>query len=137
MPVTYAVVNRGRLVIEKWTGIITHNELISHEKEQLEDSSISSGACVLSDCRDAVFETPFNRISEISNHHNRSDNKFYFSKCAVIVKSNKTFTVTRIFTEQIKAFGVNAIVFSSLDVACTWLGISTPETKKVIDNMVL
>jgi hypothetical protein len=137
MPVTYAVVNRGRLVIEKWAGIITLDELISHEKEQLEDNCIVSGASVLSDCRNAVLEIPFNRISELSNHHNRSNNKFYFSKCAVIVKSNATFTVSRIFAEQIKAFGINAIVFSSLDVACIWLGLSISETKKIIEKMNL
>ncbi len=133
MPVQYVVINGGRLVIEKWTGVISHDELVSHEREQLQDCSILPGAAVISDCRDAIFKTPPEKVSELSENHNRSGNMTYFSKCAVIVKDEDGFTKARIFAGQIKLFGVNSIVFSSLDVACTWLGLSVVRLEQLLE----
>ena len=49
MPVEYVVLNQGALVLELWTGIISHDELLTHEERHLNDSSIARGASVLAD----------------------------------------------------------------------------------------
>lgn len=41
MPVNYVVIHRGKLVIERWAGVITHTEIISHEKRDLQDGARS------------------------------------------------------------------------------------------------
>ncbi len=70
MSVKYAVLNDGKLVIERWVGEISHAELIEHEKQQLNDSSIAQRAVVLADARQAVFpETTSINIHELIDLH--------------------------------------------------------------------
>jgi hypothetical protein len=49
MPVEYVVLNQGTLILELWAGIISHDELLAHERRHLRDSSIACGASVLAD----------------------------------------------------------------------------------------
>lgn len=51
MPVEYVVLNQGTLVLELWTGTISHHELLAHERRHLRDSSVVCGASVLADAR--------------------------------------------------------------------------------------
>ncbi len=70
MSVKYAVLNDGKLVIERWVGEISHAELIEHEKQQLNDTSIAQRAVVLADARQAVFpETTSINIHELTDLH--------------------------------------------------------------------
>ena len=70
MSVKYAVLNDGKLVIERWVGEISHAELIEHEKQQLNDTSIAQRAVVLADARQPVFpETTSINIHELTDLH--------------------------------------------------------------------
>lgn len=67
MPVNYVVLNRGGLVLESWTGPISHQELIAHETQHLSDPSVNPGASVLADATQATFETAPELVHELSD----------------------------------------------------------------------
>jgi len=70
MSVKYAVLDDGKLVIERWVGEISHAELIEHEKQQLNDTSIAQRAVVLADARQAEFpQTTSINIHELTDLH--------------------------------------------------------------------
>jgi hypothetical protein len=52
------VLGDGELVLERWTGTVTHEELIAHERAQIRDPAIKPGAVMLVDATLARFETP-------------------------------------------------------------------------------
>lgn len=135
MPVNYLVVNDGHVVIERWVGSISHEELVSHERKQLQDTSISPGAIVLADCRKVIFETTPDKVFEMTDNHKLIHNKTYLSKIAVIVKDDDGFSKARIFAEQTAALGVNTIVFSNFDIACTWLGLRDIEAEQLVASI--
>jgi len=135
MPVKYIVVHEGHVVIERWAGSISHEELVFHERAQLQDPSIVPGAIVLADCRAVTFETTADKVIEMSDSHKQRDNKTYMTKCAVLVKDDDSFAKARIFAEQTTALGLNTIVFGSFDVACTWLGLNVEEIEGLIESI--
>jgi hypothetical protein len=133
MPVKYLVTQDGKLVIEKWVGAIRHEELISHERQQLQDESIFPGAKVFADARQATFtETSYDLIHELSDLYGESDNKTSLSTLAILI-SGADFDKARIYAEQAQKHGVRIIVFSNFDVACTWLGMKTSEVHRLIN----
>lgn len=50
MPVEYVALNQGALVPELWTGTISHDEVLGHERRHLSDSSITHARRIRS-CR--------------------------------------------------------------------------------------
>ena len=47
MPSNYAVLNGGNVVVEFWTGPVTQEELLAHERRHLSDPLIKAGVSVL------------------------------------------------------------------------------------------
>ena len=45
MPIEYVVLNQGAVVLELWSGIVSHDELLAHEQRHLSDSSIARCIC--------------------------------------------------------------------------------------------
>ena len=75
MPVEYVVLNQGALVLEFWTGTISHDEVLAHERRHLSDSSIAPGASVLVDAIRASFETTLEAVHEVTDLYRRSGKK--------------------------------------------------------------
>ena len=122
MPNRYAVYDQGKTVIEVWTGRVPHQELIFHERSQLQDSSIHTGAVVLVDARRASFETDVGHVHELADEYRRTGEKVRYSKAALLV-SDETWDRAQLFARQMTSFGVVTIAFSSITTACTWLGL--------------
>jgi hypothetical protein len=122
MPVEYVVLNQGALVLELWTGTISHDELLAHERRHLSDSSIARGASVLVDATSASFETTPEAVHEVTDLYRRSGEKLRVGKSAILVNES-AYDRARLYERQAADLGVRVILFNSLDVACTWLGI--------------
>jgi len=137
MPAKYVVIHGGKLVIERWSGAITHAEIISHEKSKLQDESIATRAKVLADARSAEFcDIPVDRVHEISDIYGDPDNRTSIATYAVVVGS-QGLGETELWIVQSRQHGVNAIVFTNLEIACIWLGIDPAQTQKLIDGIDL
>lgn len=137
MPVEYVVINGGKLVIERWAGVITHAEIISHEKKKLQDESIAAGAKALADARSAEFcDTTLDRVHEISDIYSDPGNRTSIATYALVI-GGQGFDEAKLWEVQSRRHGVNAIVFNNLEVACIWLGLVPADTQKLIDGIDL
>lgn len=133
MPVKYLTANDGQLVVERWVGAISRAELVSHGQRQHEDGAIASGAKVFVDARLAEFpEATFDLAQELWDLNGTADRKGRTSMCAAIFRG-EDFDRAKEWETRARASGLNAIVFRSLEVACTWLGTDPAETEALLD----
>ena len=134
MPVEYVVLNQGALVVELWMGTISHDEVLAHERRHLSDSSITRGASVLVNAASASFETMPEAVHEVTDLYRRSGEKLRVGKSAVLVNES-AYDRARLYERQATDLGVRVILFNSLDVACTWLGIDVTTVRKELEKL--
>lgn len=126
MPNAYVVSDNGKVVLERWVGTVTHEELLAHERAQLLDPAIKPGAVMLVDATLARFETPLEAVHELTDLY-RAAGVRRVVKCAMLV-NNETYEQAQLFAAQAGRLGVSIIVFSLIDTACLWLGIDRDQT---------
>lgn len=126
MPNAYVVSDNGKVVLERWVGTVTHEELLAHERAQLHDPAIRPGAVMLVDATQARFETPLEAVHELSDLYQAGDVR-RIVKCALLA-NNETYEQAQLFAAQVGKLGVSIIVFTLLDTACLWLGIDRDQT---------
>ena len=134
MPMSYVVCEDGKLVLERWTGNVSHQEVVEHVRRQLQDVSIAPGAAILANCTEASFDTPADRVFEISAPHGQTNNKTRISKYALLM-NDETWERGQILSKQAEKYGITIIVFCSLDAACTWLGIEERKAAALIESI--
>jgi hypothetical protein len=134
MPVEYIVLNQGALVVEFWTGTISHDEVLAHERRHLSDSSIAPGASVLVDAIRASFETTLEAVHEVTDLYRRSGKKLRVGKSAILV-NQLAYDRARVYERQASDCGVTVILFNSLDVACIWLGIDSQTARTELEKL--
>jgi len=139
MAIKYVVLNNGILVIERWAGHISHHELIEHVRNRLNDVSITRGASLLADAREAYFpETTLEGLDELADLQTNPDNKTSINRCALLVRY-ETWPLAKALETREEMRGVMTLItFSMLDMACIWLGIDIDTAmsylKKIADN---
>ena len=129
MPVKYVVLNRGTLVLELWTGTISHDELLGHERRLLSDSSIAQHA-VLADAIDASFETTPEAVHELTDLYRQSAENVKVRKAALLINES-AYERARLYEN----LGVRMILFNTLEVACVWLGIDVAAARKELEQL--
>jgi hypothetical protein len=135
MPVKYLTANDGQLVVERWVGAISRAELVSHGKRQHQDTGIAPGAKVFVDARLAEFpETGFDLARELCDLNGAADRQSRTSMCAAIFRGDD-FDRAKDWETRARANGLNVIVFSSLEVACTWLGTDPVKTQALLESI--
>ncbi len=134
MPVEYVVLNQGALVVELWTGTISHDEVPAHERRHLSDSSIARGASVLIDATRASFETKPEAVHGVVDLYRRFAETLRVGKSAVLVNA-AAYDRARLYERQASDCGVTVILFSSLDVTCLWLGIDITTARKELEKL--
>ena len=134
MPVEYVVLNQGTLVLELWTGTISHDELLAHERRHLRDSSIACGASVLADAIGASFETMPGAVHELTDLYRQSAETLRVGKAAILVNES-AYDRARLYERQAIDLGVRMILFNTLDVACAWLGIDVTAARKELEQL--
>jgi hypothetical protein len=131
LPCKYVICEGGNLVLERWTGAVSYEELLAHKTGQLRDRSINPGASVLSDCRAATFAVSDGQIGEVSAADGQPDRTTTVRRYALVVNSD-VYDRAQFFSKRVSEHGVTAIVFSSFDIACTWLGVDPKSTLKLM-----
>lgn len=122
MSMNYLVLNDGKLVIESWEGTVSHGEVMSHERQHMQDPSIQAGASVLIEATGATFQTALEAIQEVTDLYRSPYGQQKIGKCAILVNRD-AYDRARLFEKLAAPHGVNVIVFNVLDTACRWLGI--------------
>ena len=134
MPVTYVVLNRGSLVLELWTGRVSHAEVLTHVRQHLSDASIAPGASVLVDATGASFETTTEAVHEVTDLYRRSIEKLRVGKAALLVNES-TYDRARVYEKQSIDLGMRVILFNSLDVASAWVGVDVMRAGETFEQL--
>ena len=134
MPVKYVVLNQGSLVLELWTGVVSHEEVLTHERQHLSDASIVPGASVLVDATGASFETSMEAVHEVTDLYRRSIEKLRVGKAALLVNES-TCDRARVYEKQATDLGLRVILFNSLDVASAWVGVDVTRAGEAFEKL--
>ena len=134
MPCNYTIEQDGAIVIELWTGSVTADEIITHKERLARDRSVRADAAVLSDCTRARFAVTPEDISKMSAMDSGPKTDSNIARYAFLV-SDSDYDNAQIFAEQVNRFGKSVIIFSTLDVAATWLGFDTPELSALLERI--
>lgn len=129
MPNTYAVLNGGSVVIEVWIGPIMHEELLAHERRHLSDPLVKAGASALVDAERAQFGTTVEQVKDFAALYGQTVGRLRVGKVALLV-NKETYARALVFLKEAEGYGVKVIVFNSLDIACTWLGLDVVVAKQ-------
>ncbi len=134
MPAKYSVYNDGKLVIERWSGRVSHEELIRHVMRRVHDQSIAPGATVLADGRSARFESPEEKAQSIADTHAVADDRMRKARVAMIV--NKDVLVrANMLAVAASRYGLNIMVFEHFDVGCLWLDLKPSDVARMLDEL--
>ena len=134
MPVTYIVLNQGSLVLELWTGMVSHEEILTHVRQHLSNASIARGASVLIDATGASFETATEAIHEVTDLYRRSIEKLRVGKVSLLVNAS-TYDRAQVYEKQATDLGLRVILFNSLDVASAWLGVDVTRAREAFEKL--
>ena len=134
MPDTYVVLNQGSLVLELWAGGVSHEEVLTHERQHLSDASIARGASVLVDATGASFETTTESVHEVTDLYRRSIEKLRVGKAALLV-NEATYDRARVYEKQSIDHGLRVILFNSLDVASAWVGVDVTKAREALERL--
>lgn len=136
MPCSCAVLDDGRLVLERWWGEVFSAEIVAHEAGQLEDERIAPGAAGLADLRAAAFpgEEPLD-VRAIAATHGGEGHRNRFARYALVTDEADTFLRSRVFEREMEPFGVRVVVFVSLATACTWLGADPARIRTALEAL--
>lgn len=134
MPNTYAVLNGGNAVVEFWTGQVTHDELLAHERRHLSDPSVKPGAAVLVDAERAHFGTTSDEVKELADLYGQAIGRLKVGRMALLV-NKETYERALVLLKEAEGYGVKVIVFNSLDIACTWLGLDVNVARKQLQAL--
>lgn len=123
MAVTYDVILEGRMVLEYWSGKVTRDDVVEHERRHLADPRIILGASVLIDANEAYFGIAEKEVREIMDSlYGSFPRPLRIKKCALLVNS-QTYPLAQAYEKEGITYGISAIAFSNLAIACTWLGL--------------
>jgi len=135
MPGKYVVVDGGRLVIEKWVGKTSCAEILAYEKRRAQDASIANGAKLFTDARAGEFaKTSDEFMQRVFELREGPDCKAHLSVWAALLPASE-IDQGRVWEAEAGRRGVRSVIFTSFDVACTYLGIDPVETQELLDNI--
>jgi len=121
MPIEYEVDETNNVIVATGTGVVGDEDFLDYVQRFLADARIRSGYRELVDLtratKGAISPDLFDRIAQMDRE--RPDQQ-PGSRTAIVVPDSASFQLA-------SAYGLKAqapvIVFSSLDVARTWLGL--------------
>ena len=134
MPCTYSIENDGKIVLERWSGSVSPAEILAQKSLLAEEPRISAGAAVLSDCREAEFAVSADAVLDFAKAEESMARETRIKRYGFLVR-NDVYQQAQFFSEKVKQFGVTAIVFNSLDIACTWVGMEVAEVEEIMRRL--
>ncbi len=134
MPNIYVVLNDGTVVVELWTGQVTHDELLAHQQRHLNDPSIKIGASVLVDAENAHFGTTAEQVKDIVVRYGEMTGRLRIGRKALLV-NRETYDRALLLVKESEGYGVRGIIFNSLDIACIWLGLDIAMVRRQLQAL--
>lgn len=134
MPCKYSIERDGKLVVERWFGVVSPDEILAQKDLLLGNEDIASGASVLSDCRDAEFVISQEALQLFAKAEEKASDESRIRRYGFLV-SDDVYQQAQFFSDRVKPLGVTAIVFDSFDVACAWVGVEPAKVQKMMEGL--
>jgi hypothetical protein len=134
MPCKYSIERNGKLVIERWFGVVSPDEILAQKDVLLRNEDVASDASVLSDCRDAEFVISQEALQLFAKAEEKASDESRIRRYGFLVRDD-VYQQAQFFSDSVKPFGVTAIVFDSFDVACAWVGMEPATIRKMMDGL--
>ena len=134
MPCQFVLARDGTVVLEQWAGRVSLEDLVGHKTSLAKNLSLKAGASVLSDCTRASFKFSPDAITKLSEMENDPDSDTRIKRYAFLV-SESDYDKAQQFANAVEKYGKVVIVFNSLDVASTWLGMDMSEVVALLQSM--
>ncbi len=126
MPISYDVDVDLNLVQTVATGIVSNADLSRHVASLAVDPRVQAGYRELFDARDVlqlnVSQEAFDQMAEIEQRHLE---KFTGTCIAIVVQNIHDYDYAERFEKRMAARPVTVITFTNMDIARTWLGLTT------------
>ncbi|MDX1740979.1 MAG: hypothetical protein R3178_06780 [Rhodothermales bacterium] len=134
MPCKYTIERNGELVLERWHGVVSPDEILGQKDVLLREDGISEGATVLSDCRDAEFVISQEAVELFAKAEGNVAGETRIKRYGFLVRDD-VYNQAQFFSEKVKQFGVTSIVFNSFEVASKWVGLSAEELDGLMSRL--
>lgn len=134
MPCKFVQAMDGDVILELWTGTVTLDEMMTHKQRLLTDSSIKASASVLSDFTRATFAVSPEDVRKLSALDNDPGGKSTIDRYAFLVDYG-VYDEAQLFAEQVNRHGKSVIVFNSLELAATWLGMDYVTVRELLESI--
>lgn len=134
MPCNYFIAMDGHAVVELWTGAVSLDELAAHKQRLFSDPSIQAGASVLSDFTRAEIQISPDGVRRLSAMDVDSPGNSAIHRYAFLVNYD-VYDKAQLFAEEVNKHGKSVIIFNSLEVAATWLGMDLVEIREILQSI--
>lgn len=106
---------------------------MGHKTQLANNADVKAGASVLSDCRFANFEMLPDAVINLAQMENDPASDSRIARYAFLVPDD-VYDMARQFAAEVEKYGKTVIIFNSLNVAATWLGMSVADVLELQDG---
>jgi hypothetical protein len=128
------LIKKPDLILEVWTGTITKDEFLEHERRHLQDPDFPSAPKAVVDITAASFDSEIKKmeIQQFVDLYQDHHDKVVGARVAIV--SGKEFDRASLYAQLTEPHQINVIVFSTINTACLWLGVNETEVREWLER---
>ncbi|MFZ5940564.1 MAG: hypothetical protein ACOYXB_08315 [Bacteroidota bacterium] len=128
----YRIVSELKLIIERWEGVFTLDEIIGSKVAELSDPEWNDKYSVLSDYRSSETGIEFGRNIDYSTYKESAGRLLNKHKAAILTEKPAQVVQSNFMKFNLPDDApVEIEIFSTVEAALTWLGIDVAETERI------
>lgn len=129
----YFVLNQGTLVLEVWKGTFTFDDILAQQKRKLNDPRVDASATILVDLRLAQMPVvSADKVASVVDIHQKPCNNTRIARSVVVVPDAEMFKPALEYQKQAQTVGMDSVVLSTMQSACTLLRLSLADIEQLI-----
>ncbi len=136
MSIVYRIDKEIGATFVLWEGIVTADDFLTHVRRLSSDSDWPPPKRLhLSMLRTAALDASLGdaTVEEAAHLYGKHRSKLANMKAAVV--AGDAFRSAVVFERAIARYGASVIVFNSMDVASTWLGIEASHVERALQQL--
>ena len=133
MGIAYRYLDHEDLVITVGDAVVTRDELVAFAERQVADPMWPFGARRLADLTTVESDLSPDDVEAAAAVYAASNPTMRGVQHALI--ASRRWDLARVFESHLDDLGSTAIVFNTLDTACTWLGVDVDSTRSVVNEL--
>jgi hypothetical protein len=118
---SYKIDKKNKLLIEKYEGELSIDDMIAHKEEELNDPDFEPDLDVITDITNANFTFNLSIIKKYTDYLIEKGYLIGGSNCAIIIATPHHATNSIKFIELLKEIQNNIDIFSTYEAAMNWI----------------